>query len=459
MKPAAAPRGLLAGLALLYTLFVVYGSLVPLEFHRLPLAEAVARFRAIPFLELGIGSRADWVANLLLFVPLTFLWMAVVCAGRGRGAPALAVAVIVPVAVALSGAIEFTQLFFPQRTVSQNDLFAESLGGGLGVVLWLAAGDPFVDWLAAWRGGQVRAPLADRLAWGYLACVVAYNLLPLDLTLSAVEIFHKWQEGRVRLTPFAGLPPPGAELVYQLGVDLATWAVLAGLLRHAGRRSAPKAWALTFAAAAALEFLQLFVWSRVSDVTDLITAALGAAAGVLIAGRGGRGADRSSPADPRAWLLAGGVLLYSALLALAFWYPYAFRMDGEFLRARLDLFLGRVPFEAYYFGTEYRAATEVLHKLLFFAPLGGLLAAWVAALPWRWRGGARAFSCVWVAGLAGVLTVGRLALPDKSPDSADLLLQAAGAVSGYAFAARLMGRRTTVRVSGRGLAAGRGNNA
>ena len=63
----------LALLAIGYLVFVVYGSLVPLRYTPLPWDHALARFQEIPFLQLGIGSRADWVANLLLFIPLTFL--------------------------------------------------------------------------------------------------------------------------------------------------------------------------------------------------------------------------------------------------------------------------------------------------------------------------------------------------------------------------------------------------
>jgi hypothetical protein len=67
--------GFRTGLALfgfIYLLFVIYGSLVPLIFRTMPLTKAIEAFKNIPFLELGIGSRADWVANLLLFMPLAF---------------------------------------------------------------------------------------------------------------------------------------------------------------------------------------------------------------------------------------------------------------------------------------------------------------------------------------------------------------------------------------------------
>src|ERR1700741_2216242 len=111
--------------ASLYFVFVVYGSLVPLKPVPIPFDEAWYRFQHIQTLRLGILSRADWVANLLLMIPLAFLWLAAL--GRGRGvAPRGALSAVVwSACVALALAIEFTQLYFPQRTVSVNDLVAE----------------------------------------------------------------------------------------------------------------------------------------------------------------------------------------------------------------------------------------------------------------------------------------------------------------------------------------------
>ena len=67
--------------------FVIYGSLVPLDYHGIPWDVAVTRFSQIPFLDLGIDSRADWMANLLLFIPLAFFWTGALAHGRH---PALA---------------------------------------------------------------------------------------------------------------------------------------------------------------------------------------------------------------------------------------------------------------------------------------------------------------------------------------------------------------------------------
>jgi hypothetical protein len=140
----AAPRCRLLVAAAAYAAFVIYGSLVPLRFEPLPLAEAVARFRGIPFLQLGAGERADWVANILLFIPLGFLASGVATGGRGGWRSLLTLPPAIVACGALSVAIEFAQLWFPQRTVSQNDIAAEVLGATIGAGFWLAVGPAVV---------------------------------------------------------------------------------------------------------------------------------------------------------------------------------------------------------------------------------------------------------------------------------------------------------------------------
>ena len=444
-----ASRRLLGSAALVYTAFVVYGSLVPLEYRAIPWDDAVARFGAIPFLRLGIGSRADWVANLLLFIPLTFLWMGVLTSGAGRAGSVLITLLLIPVAAALSVGIEFTQLFFPQRTVSQNDIFAETLGGILGVLVWWGVGGRFLEWLHAWQQTHARAALAERLAWVYLAGVLVYNVLPLDLTISLVEIYHQWRDGKVNLIPFGSLPGDAAEALYEIATDALIWVPLALMWRLDGTRSARRVWGMTFGAAALLEILQLFVYSRVSDVTDLFTAAAGAALGTWA---GGRLAVRVSPASPMpawsAWLPFALALAWVLLLGVVFWFPFDFQTNGAFIKSRLD-FVQRVPFEVYYFGTEFRAITEVLRKTLFFAPLGGLLAWGVARQPWRWRVPLFALAMLVLAGLPVAIEGGQLMLPHKIVDLTDGLLAWLGGLAGYAVVRHLLRapRHAPVRIA------------
>ncbi|MBU1394799.1 MAG: VanZ family protein [Gammaproteobacteria bacterium] len=438
--------------ALVYTAFVIYGSLVPLEFRALPWDEAVARFGAIPFLQLGIGSRADWVANLLLFIPLTFLWMGALSAGGRRLRTVLTALALIPVASALSVGIEFTQLFFPQRTVSQNDIFAETLGGIVGVLAWRGTGNRFVGWLQSWQQVHARAALAERMAWVYLAGVLVYNVLPLDLTISLVEIFHQWRDGKVNLIPFGRLPDDAAYALYEVATDALIWTPLALLWRLDGTRSAWRVWGMTLATAAALEVMQLFVYSRVSDVTDLFTAAAGAVLGGWVGGRLAVREASFSQAPPwSAWLpfaLAAG---WMSALMFVFWFPFDFRTDGAFIKDRLD-FVQRVPFEVYYFGTEYRAITEVLRKTLFFAPLGALLAWGVARQPWRWRSPLFALAMLVLALMPATIELGQLMLPHKIVDATDWLLAWLGGLAGYGAARRMLRaprRAVTARESSR----------
>ena len=53
--------------------FILYGSLVPLDFHPHSLAWAWEKFQQTPMLNLGIDSRADWIANGVLYLPAGFL--------------------------------------------------------------------------------------------------------------------------------------------------------------------------------------------------------------------------------------------------------------------------------------------------------------------------------------------------------------------------------------------------
>ena len=424
------PRWLLP-LTLLYTLFVVYGSLVPLDYVTMPFDEALARFHEIPYLNLGLHSRADWVANILLFIPLTFLWMALL--DRGRRFLPIAMLVWV-VAVSFSVGIEFTQLFFPQRTVSRNDIIAETIGAVLGILLWRLWGRALLDWVGRWSLANGAACKAERLLYLYLAVLFGYNLLPLDLIISPVEIFHKWQDGRVLLLPFQGLHGDWAQRLYDLVMDVLIWVPPAFLWVFSGRKSLLRAFWWTLAAAGLLELAQLFVWSRVTDVTDLLSAAVGAGLGVFVARHLAGGGQRfaKSPVGARWWwpaLLAAG---WFGVLMLVFWYPWDFRGDGQFIKSRLPL-LAQAPFHAYYFGTEYRAITSLLSKLAFFVPFGFLLSMLGASL------GASSGRRPWVIALLVAIAVsaglfielGQLALPGKSVDLADWLVSTVGVWLGY----------------------------
>ncbi len=436
------PRLRLLALAVAYLLFVVYGSLVPLEYRALPLEEAFTRFSRIPYLDLAIESRADWVANVLLFVPLAFLWLGVLWHQSSVFMRGLASVAVVLAAFALSVGIEFTQLFFPPRTVSQNDILAEVIGAAAGIVTWWWIGQRVVQWFAAWQRDAEGLDMRRRLLYVYLAGLFAYNLLPLDLTISPVEIFHKFRDGHLILIPFGGLPREPAKAIYEIVSDIVVW-VPVGLLWWRTVASRGLVVRNTVLIAALLEILQLFVYSRVSDVTDILSAGIGGWLGVLLAGRvfGGPAAPAGQHhGEARTgvfWL--GTALLWLGVVIAVFWYPFDFNTEGQFLRDRL-IQLKRVPFYAYYYGTEFRAATEVLHKVLFFAPLG-MLSGWgMARLSWP-RLWAWTLGLAFVCGAAALIEGGQLALPGKNADLTDWALEFSGGAFGLWFALLLAPRK------------------
>ena len=433
--PTAPPsyKGWLTAVGFAYLVFVIYGSLVPLKFTPLSLPAAIDKFRAIPYLELGMASRADWVANLLLFIPLAFLWCGVLWPKKGVWLRTVSAGIVILACGGLSIAIEFVQVFFPQRTVSLNDIYAEFLGGCIGVALWCFAGRSATKWLQA--TGLIRGTtgIAQRLLAAYLFAMFGYSLLPLDLTLSPVEIYHKWSAGKVVLLPFGADYASPAQFAYDICSDIALWIPVAFLWRWAYRTPALSTWLLTTAAAAVLEFLQLFVYSRITDLTDVITAAAGGALGAWLFRVWVKSNDKSRD-DPgrgspqsHSWRWLAATIAWLAILAMVFWYPFDFKFERDFISSQLAGMTKKVPLEAYYFGTEFRAITEVLHKTSFMMPLGYLLVKLAGAIGDRASQTiVRSLPIVGVVAVATLIEAGQVLLPSKGADVTDWLLEIAG---------------------------------
>ncbi len=447
-----------------YLIFVVYGSLVPLDFHWIPREEAWARFRSIPYLELDIGSRADWVANILLFIPLSFLWLGASALRSRTGARVLASGAVWIASAALSVGIEYAQVYVPPRTVSLNDVLAETLGAGIGIVAWWVAGGRAMALLGRWRALRGGAVLAEWLLWPYILFLALYDLMPLDLTLSPYDLVAKWHSGMIELVPFSFAVTDAAQRTYGLVVEALLWLPLAALWYLAGRGGRLTAWAVAVLFSTGIEFAQLFVFTRVSAVTDILCAAAGGGAGVWLAGlmRGWQGGTRapgglSTPESfARRSALLGLALsvLWLLVLSVLFWYPYDFHVDVATARVRLRLFY-EVPFASYYFGTEYRALTEVLHKVVFFAPLGIALAIASAAARRRFaRALCVAGSMAMLAFAAVGIELGQVLLPIKYPSLTDAALEWLGGALGFWSVSALRSRLWPDRQIARPIAPG-----
>ena len=427
-------RRLFACGALAAALFAAYISLVPFHFQGVSRAGLVEALPAA--LDWDVTSRANFLANVVLFIPIAFM----AAGGLGLERRAfLKVTAIVGVCLALSLAIESLQVFVPGRTPSIVDVAAQTAGVWLGLAMWVVLGGEIQRWLVRGsRGGRVSN--VQSLLTGYVGLRTIALLLPLDVTVSLSSLAEKYRAGRIRLAPFHNAASVGLIQDFTidviLSVPIGAFAVLAWSGRHA-RRSVPAALALSMFYIGMLEASQVFIMSRVADTTDVISGCLGAALGVLATAELvplNGASPRASGRSVRALIAVGVVLAYVAYN----WSPFDFVVSGEFARQRLGAVIW-VPFYSYYENPELKAAVDLVSKMCIAAPVG------IAAAIGLSRERAPFHRLQWFLCGIGALVlfagveVGQLLLPGRYPDVTDIL------ISMLAFAAAAWAWPSSVR--------------
>jgi VanZ family protein len=433
------------GLALALLVLIVYGSLIPLDFQPLTLGEASARFTALARYPLSDAhARGDWVVSVVQYATLTFLALAALAVDRRPRRGRLAALPVFAAGALLALAIEFTQVWFPPRTVSWNDLIVETTGSLLGVLAWLTAGQRLTDWFRRLWGATGLRALARQALPGYVALLFVVEWMPFDFILrrkellerlggSPLDYFPSLADG---VLPFAGKAALNAVCFLPLG--LLTALALGRLSR---RRRWPVAATLGLAVATVIEVGQFFIFSRAADGSDLVTGT----AGVLLGWQFGLWCEawewdrkwRDAPRRaPRASRLLGAFLVWLCALCVLEWRPgdfttdpAAFPSDPEELAQYGLRRMSWMPLVDYYWGSKYNALDQFARKTFAFAPLG-LLAS---LLPLR--RGASAVLAVGVALLVGVVVEGgQYFLPAHHPSVTDVLLGGLGAGLGLATA-------------------------
>ena len=84
----------------------------------------------------------------------------------------------------------------------------------------LAVGQAFVTWLRAFATDVSQPSQIRWLLQAWLLGFVAYSVLPLDLTISVTELFHKYESGQVLVIPFSHPYKSAADLAYQTATDI-----------------------------------------------------------------------------------------------------------------------------------------------------------------------------------------------------------------------------------------------
>jgi VanZ family protein len=445
----------------LFALFALYASLIPFRFQALTFGEARVSFEHILRREIGIDSFSDCLANILLALPLGFFASAAWGVDRPRFPLAIwQVPLVIATCACFSATLEFLQLWIPARTSSQNDVAAQTIGAAFGAAAWLILGQRVTHWARGFFAASAVDSRSRRILQAYCAILFFYSVLPLDITISPAQLYHKWRDGQhVVLVPRIWDDFSRERISETLATTMlfATVGMLAARptvrVRIRTAVFAASIWGLSLATA--IELAQLFVASRFTKTSDIVLGAAAAALGG--AARWWVQQDSASAEANRAvaWRWSVLALVYTISLLVVFTAPFQWLVDSQRIAKRWRN-LWNIPFGySKYWGDPLEALSDVMKKLLLFASLAALLTTALATIlaarsttdqtsgtarrqnqsPWiNW------FVLASCAALATAIEMLQVYLPPHVADITDVLVATLGASLGVLAASAALSR-------------------
>jgi glycopeptide antibiotics resistance protein len=423
-------------MGLLCLAFVVYGSLAPFSFRSLSIREARDEFQRVLDRPLHFESRSDVVVNVLLMVPVSFCLMGAMGVDRTRWLALGDAVLVLPLCVGTSFAVEFAQVFLPNRISALEDIVTQSAGAVAGVFLWCVAGQKLTDVARRVWAPSLPVRLDARLLPAYLLLLALVHLVPLDLITSPVDLYRKFKHGLINLVPFRC---ESADVFgYAEGRLIETfYFFLLGLMLPGlpwaiwrDRKQVARVLGWSLVLVAGVTGLKLLAASRAFDVTDLLLGTLACLIGweVSLAVR-----QTASEGARRVIVSAGlwgGLALWLALVTFVTWQPFDWDLElGEERLRSLPL----VPFVDALRGDPLNAFASLVQKLVLYLPLGVLVTTWrptPARFAW-----VPALVCGAVVALT--LEAGQLFLASRTATLTDVYIETAGAVLGSVITRRV----------------------
>lgn len=323
-------RGHFAVGAGVYLAIVAAGSLWAVDLSGWTLAAAWEQFVRHPW-GTDPHRRFEWVGSFLVFVPVGVLALAAATLDRAGALRRFLLLLGVVAGLAIfSTVLELLQAGAAQSAVSRNDVLAQMLGCGLGIFVWSVVGPGLVGWVrrqtAGWRPRQ---PI-DWLLAGYLLVLLVSCLMPFDFIIHPRDLYYEFNSGMVELAPFGGVSSPGKWAAYAvLFVPVGAWAATFGTRATEPVRSVGASALVGLIVAGAIEFVQIFVKSRSVELTQVILATLGAAAGAwLMAAWGVKNPvlspvpTASRPLRRLRWTATAASLAFFAFMLYLAWQEY-----------------------------------------------------------------------------------------------------------------------------------------
>ena len=357
---------------LCFTIFVVYGSLVPLNFRFIPFSDALDKFLQIPYLTLGIESREDWIANLLIYIPISFGAALLLISDRmSLTIKSISCFIIACYCACLAVIVEFIQLYFPGRTVSLNDIIAEVIGSFLGAVIFLCFGEQIKALISKVKLRGLRA--IQGFLTIYVIWYLAYSLFPFDFLISLEEVKNKflsdsWSFFIIKSRVHEGEVSVILSSIVEI-LSIAPIGYLFYISNVCNKKNLFKILCFGIIGGLILECVQFFLASGISQGMSALLKAVGFICGYSF---GRWSATQVNKKLPYSWIQRGSALCfipYLALLVLIIWVR-----KGEFLP--VDVALDRIhtiifiPFYYHYWSRESTALFSLVSYFVIYFPVG-----------------------------------------------------------------------------------------
>jgi VanZ family protein len=336
----------------------------------------------------------------------------------------------------LAVVVEFCQLYFPPRTVSINDLIAESIGTVIGL-------------LVATVWGQRLVKLANGLSLGgllsvktlikfYLLGYIMLSIFPFDFVTSFAELDIKLESSQDHIfMSFDACKEDAVRCLVKIVVEILVLIPVGGLfyvLPHVAHKLA-LAVLIGFFLGFFIEIVQLFLYSGIGQGISILTRMLGMGLGVIIA----KWLAQQKMLRWRKWLKPCVLMATLPYLVLVFvingglgggWLPVELAMtklaDTHFL-----------PFFYFYYTTETIALSSFISNAGIYMPIGFGWYLWYCAdgdnktIPWVWVG-------LCAVALAVIVETEKLFLADKHPDPTDIVIAFVAAAASYVLMAKAL---------------------
>ena len=413
-----------------YALFIIYGSLVPLDYQPKPVDIAWHIFQQTPYLKLGATSRADWIANIILYIPLTFFLAASFI--HEQISPfrlAITITLILFAGLGLAFTIEFFQLFFPPRTVSQNDLIAETLGCVIGLVLWFSYGKRITTLQNSIKIGGQKAFLASAII--YTTSYLLISFFPYDFVTSFQELHSKITSGKDAFflsSKCTNLVRCTVKLLSETLLAIPLGMFFSFLLRwHPQRLFAVML--MGFILGIIIETIQLFLVSGIAQGISIFTRTIGVGLGerlyTIIKKR-----ENFFQSIKIRKVIVFAFIPYVLMLAILNGWSFSAKpnfLDGIDKIASINW----LPFYYHYYTSESVALMSLLSNIFMYTPVGIGFWLWNNFPQYKHNHSVKITAGLTAGTLAFFIEASKLFLTNKHPDPTNILISFVSATLAY----------------------------